>query len=561
MADVIVHQVTDYDVRGINLIYSSADIYTHGTNGAKRVLIVYGLAGETHELALPSKLGKPAVEGGSVEIGKKGSAYVVQWNVSAKRKVLHYGDKLDVYLLWRNEAFKYWTLELESPPPIGNYTSQTKETVIAKAGYLLRTATRSGKSLYLTGDLNSTATLEILAAPKNVKKVHFNGKPLHLTRSPHGRLTATLRYSPLSLQVPDLAKLRWKSIDSLPEIKAEYDDSEWTVADNTETNNTVRDEATGNVFSLKTPTSLIASDYGFHTGSLIYQGHFASNGNESSLYLSTTGGLAFGHSIWIDEIYMGSWIGNSTARSYNQTLDLPSTLSLNSGQNYTITVVIDHMGMETNWSPGLDFMKTPRGIVDYNLSGHPQSDISWKLTGNLGGENYLDQTRGPLNEGSFYSERQGYHLPAPPTASWKRGSPLEGIKKAGIAFYTASFDLHVPEGYDVPMSFVFGNSTGNSPHPYRAQLYVNGWQFGKYSKCQSFLFILQIIPPSPVHETPEQILTCILPPHSQPLRPANQIPRPGRYPRLRRHELRRHHALGSASRWSEIGWAEIGGGC
>ena len=477
-------QVTDYDVRGINLIYSSAEIYTHGTNGAKRVLILYGLAGETHELAFSSKLGKPAVEGGSVKIEKKGSAYVVQWNVSAKRKVLHYGNKLDVYLLWRNEAFKYWTLQLESPPPISNYTSQTKETVIAKAGYLLRTATRSGKSLHLTGDLNSTSSLEIIAGAKGVKNIHFNGKPLHLTKSSHGRLTATLKYSPPSLKIPDLTKLRWKYIDSLPEIKSEYDDSKWTIADNTKTNNTVRDEATGNVFSLKTTTSLIASDYGFHTGSLIYRGHFAANGNESSLYLSTTGGLAFGHSVWINETYIGSWIGNSTARSYNQTLAFPSTLPLHAGETYIITVVIDHMGMETNWSPGLDFMKTPRGIIDYNLSGRPQNDISWKLTGNLGGENYLDQTRGPLNEGGFFAERQGYHLPAPPTESWQRGSPLKGIKKAGIAFYMADFDLDVPEGYDVPMSFVFGNVTRESPHPYRAQLYVNGWQFGKYSKWQ-----------------------------------------------------------------------------
>jgi hypothetical protein len=473
------HQVTDYDVRGINLIYSSAEIYTHGASGTKRVLILYGLAGETHELAFSSKLGKPSVEGGSVKIGKKGSAYVVQWDVSAKRKVLRYGNKLDVYLLWRNEAFKYWTLELESPPPIGNYTSQTKETVIAKAGYLLRTATRSGKSLYLTGDLNSTSSLEILAGAKNVKNVHFNGKALHLSRSSHGRLTATLKYSRPSLQIPDLTKLHWKYIDSLPEIKSSYSDSGWTVADNTETNNTVRDEPAGNVFSLKTPTSLIASDYGFHTGSLIYRGHFAATGNESSLYLSTTGGLAFGHSVWINETYIGSWIGNSTARSYNQTLEFPSTLQAD--ETYIITLVIDHMGMETNWSPGLDFMKTPRGIIDYSLSGHLQSDVSWKLTGNLGGENYLDQTRGPLNEGAFYGERQGYHLPAPPTDSWQRGSPLKGIKKAGIAFYTADFDLNVPEGYDVPMSFVFGNST-ESPQPYRAQLYVNGWQFGKYSK-------------------------------------------------------------------------------
>ena len=50
-------------------------------------------------------------------------------------------------------------------------------------------------------------------------------------------------------------------------------------------------------------------------------------------------------------------------------------------------------------------MKTPRGILDYFLSGHLQRDVTWKLTGNLEGENYVDQVRGPLNEGGMFAER------------------------------------------------------------------------------------------------------------------------------------------------------------
>lgn len=475
-------QVTDYDVRGINLIYSSAEIYSHAKTGKKRILLLYGLAGETHELAFASRLGRPTVEGGSVKIARRASMYVVQWTVTAERKVLHYGDDIDVYLLWRNDAFNYWTLELEAPAPIGNYTSPQKDLVIAKAGYLLRTASVSGSSLYLTGDLNAITTLEILASPTKVRNVYFNQKKLRDVKSSHGRLTTKLEYKRPNLKLPDLSKLRWKYVDSLPEVGDEYDDSAWVSASNTETNNTVRDDA-GNVFELKTPTSLIASDYGYHTGSLIYRGHFVANGDESSLYLSTTGGLGFGHSVWINDNYVGSWIGNSTARSYNQTLSMSPGLGLEKGAEHVITVVIDHMGMETNWTPGLDFMKTPRGIIDYELSGHPQSDIGWKLTGNLGGEVHLDQTRGPLNEGGFYAERQGYHLPQPPTESWQRASPLDGIEGPGIAFYSTSFKLDLPKGYDVPLSFVFGNST--SGQKYRAQLYVNGWQFGKYSKSSS----------------------------------------------------------------------------
>ncbi|KAI0435132.1 glycoside hydrolase family 35 protein [Xylaria sp. FL1042] len=472
--------VTDYDVGGINLIYSSADIYTHGKTGEKRVLLVYGLEGETHELAFSSKLGKPTVEGGEAKIQTKGSAVVVQWEVTQNKKILHYGSNLDVYLLWRNDAFKYWKLELESPAPIGNFTSSSKDTMIAKAGYLLRTATKSGTSLHLTGDLNATADLEVVAGLPGSNNVYFNGKKVPGVKSVNGRLTGELTYTPSVLTLPNLASLDWKMIDSLPEIKSSYDDSAWTVADHTTTNNTSYDETYFIEFSLKTPTSLIAGDYGFGAGSLIYRGSFSALGNESSLYLSTTGGGGFGHSVWINETFIGSWTG-STASSYNQTLPFPSTLNLSRGKPYVITVLIDHMGQETNWWPGHDLMKTPRGIIDFALAGHEKSDVTWKLTGNLGGEEYRDTTRGPLNEGATWAERQGYHLPAPPSQDWEAASPIEdGIDAAGVAFYAASFDLDIPAGYDVPLSFVFHNSTAAAAANYRVQLFINGWQFGEY---------------------------------------------------------------------------------
>ncbi|KAI0552899.1 glycoside hydrolase family 35 protein [Xylaria curta] len=469
--------VTDYDVGGINLIYSSADIYTHGSTGQKSILLVYGLEGETHELAFSSKLGSPTVEGGNAKIEKKGSAIVVQWQVTQSKKVLHYGNNLDVYLLWRNDAFKYWKLELEAPAPISNYTSASKEAMIAKAGYLLRTATKTGTSLHLTGDLNATADLEIVAGLPGSNNIYFNGKKVPNVKSVNGRLTGTLTYTRPELNLPNLSALNWKVIDSLPEIKSPYDDSAWTVADHTTTNNTSYDETYFIKFSLKTPTSLIASDYGFNAGSLTYRGYFEATGEEQSLYLSTMGGNGFGHSVWVNETFVGSWTGSS-ASGYNQTLTFPS--SLERGKTYVITVLIDHMGQETNWWPGHDLMKTPRGIIDYALPGHEKSDIKWKLTGNLGGEQYRDQVRGPLNEGGMWAERQGYHLPAPPTEGWEKASPIEdGVSGAGVAFYATSFDLDIPSGYDVPLSFVFANSTSAATN-YRVQLFVNGWQFGEY---------------------------------------------------------------------------------
>ena len=107
-------------------------------------------------------------------------------------------------------------------------------------------------------------------------------------------------------------------------------------------------------------------------------------------------------------------------------------------------------------------MKNPRGILDYELVGRPKTAVTWKITGNLGGERYVDKARGPLNEGGMYAERQGWHLPKPPTIGWETSKPSTGISSAGIGFFSTSFDLSVPEGYDTPLSFTFTNSTSSN---------------------------------------------------------------------------------------------------
>jgi beta-galactosidase len=90
----------------------------------------------------------------------------------------------------------------------------------------------------------------------------------------------------------------------------------------------------------------------------------------------------------------------------------------------------------------------------------------------------------------MYAERQGYHYPNPPDSKWKKSNPVkDGLSHAGVGFYTASFRLSIPSGWDVPMSVVFSNSSlndsGNGRGNYRCQLYINGYQFGKYSKSAS----------------------------------------------------------------------------
>uniref|UniRef100_A0A0B7JJ03 Beta-galactosidase n=1 Tax=Bionectria ochroleuca TaxID=29856 RepID=A0A0B7JJ03_BIOOC len=139
----------------------------------------------------------------------------------------------------------------------------------------------------------------------------------------------------------------------------------------------------------------------------------------------------------------------ATTNVFNGTItaDLPTDL-LAPGSDQVITVVIDHMGLNGNYVIGEDNLKTPRGILSYSLAGHQASD------------------------------RQGFHQPSPPSSSWEAGRPTDPVPAPGITFYTASFDLDLPRGYDIPLSFKFG--TGVAEGKFRLQLFVNGYQFGKF---------------------------------------------------------------------------------
>jgi hypothetical protein len=339
-------------------------------------------------------------------------------------------------------------------------------SVIVEAGYLVRSVSIEGTALHINGDLNATVPIKVIGAPASTKDLHFNSQKLDFTVDPvTGDWSSTLQYTAPKLNLPDLSSLDWKYVDDLPEIQSTYDDSAWTVANHTTSNNP---------WGLQTPVSLYASDYGYNTGALIYRGHFVANGKESSFQVYTQGGSAYGSSVWLNSTYLGSWPGIDASGGHTDTYTVPNLVS---GKTYVITVVVDNNGLDENWTTGSDEMKNPRGIINYQLSGHSQSDVTWKLTGNLGGEDYIDQTRGPLNEGGLYAERQGFTQPYPPNSKWASGNPMTGISTAGIAFYQADFSLDLPDDYDIPITFNFGNMTMNgATADYRAQLWVNGYQ-------------------------------------------------------------------------------------
>ncbi|KAI4106816.1 MAG: hypothetical protein L6R37_002019 [Teloschistes peruensis] len=479
--------VTDYNIGAFSLLYCSAEIFTWKQFYDKTVLILYGGANENHEFAFSGHENFTVLEGTGVRSRVQHDAIIINWTVDEARRVIRLGSNLDVYLLGklasaceidltddgidRRECYNYWVLDLPAQSPHDNYTASNPSSIIARAGYLLRTVSIVGTSLSVSGDLNETTVIEIIGgAPENCSALLFDGEELAISTNAYGVLTGKIVYNAPQVSLPDLTDLEWKQIDSLPEIGSEYDDSAWPDADI---------KTTRNPRGLRTPTSLYGCDYGFNAGNLLFRGHFNAMGEESEFHVRTQGGAGYGASVFLDRALLGSWAGDGTGFEYNQTLTLPA---LRRGQPAVLTILLDNMGLDENGRVGTDQMKNPRGILNYTLVGREQSAINWKVTGNLGGEDYRDRTRGPLNEGGLYAERQGYHLPDPPSTNWKSAEPTKGISTAGVTFYTTTFNLSLPSGYDIPLSFVFTNSSSNTTgvSNFRSQIYVNGYQFGKY---------------------------------------------------------------------------------
>jgi hypothetical protein len=96
---------------------------------------------------------------------------------------------------------------------------------------------------------------------------------------------------------------------------------------------------------------------------------------------------------------------------------------------------------------------------------------------------YPDKVRGIFNEGGLFSERQGWHLPGYPTttSSWSSRDLALGLPDSrnggvGVGSFVTTFELGIPEGFDVMLSFTFEEARGQG---YRAILFVNGWMMGK----------------------------------------------------------------------------------
>ncbi|TFK90371.1 glycoside hydrolase family 35 protein [Polyporus arcularius HHB13444] len=468
--------ITDYSF-GANgsVLSTTATVFFAGTIGSRDVLFLTGDADQSHEASL-------MLSG----TGSRSDYSHVKYTTShalrdATTITVRSGFKPELITLWDSDeqlvvfsdpvtAATFWSPAIREEtehtiPGLETFWQfGTNTTVLVGGPYLVRNVTINGSTLSLYGDLNATVPLTVIGLP-SITHVTWNGQAVSVKNEGRGVLTGELTLSSKvrEVKVPKLTV--WKYAESLPEIQAGFNDSNWIVADHTTTNITVQ-------MAYGDGRVLYGCDYGFCENNILWRGHFNATGEETAANLSINGGTGHAASVWINDVFIDTISSLTAVGDANATFSFPEA-SVIPGQDNVITVLQDHMGN----NEGTD-QKSERGIRGFELYSGVGSFSTWKVQGKLGGyTGFPDRVRGVLNEGGLYGERQGWHLPGFDISNWTTRALSEGLpeSKAGVGFFVTTFELRVSRGVDAMMSFQFSEENA----PYRALLFVNGWKFGK----------------------------------------------------------------------------------
>ncbi|KAI5120768.1 hypothetical protein M0805_004731 [Coniferiporia weirii] len=488
--------VTNYSFGSFSrVLYSTASVLFAGQIGSRDVLLLFGDADQLHEFAMelkgPAKV-RTSDRGVRLALDAYGTAIIsIMANVTGLITVFDSDSQLILY----SDTVSAGTFFAPVIPPEDNRISAasgagtfsnywqfgTNTTVLVGGPYLVRNASISGSELKLRGDLNESMVLTVIAPPE-ITQVSWNGQRVERDTRASAALTTLGGFvgqlqphiSTNSIVVPSLSK--WKFADSLPEIQTNFSDVDWALANHTSTNIPFKPYyGDGRV--------LYGCDYQFCENIVLWRGHFNATGNEKSVNLSINGGEAFAASVWLNDVFLNTSFGNSTNDKHvleetDDVFTFPEG-SVIVGYDNVITIVQDNMGNNETGS-GADAPKSPRGIRGFQLN--TGNFTEWKVQGKVGGyTNYPDKVRGVFNDGGLFGERAGWHLPGFDTSSWADRHLSDGLPdgQAGVGFFVTTFNLDIPEGADVPMSFVFDGGSGATNQPYRALLFVNGWMMGK----------------------------------------------------------------------------------
>ncbi|WWC95589.1 hypothetical protein V866_002454 [Kwoniella sp. B9012] len=498
------------------ILHTSASIFTSTTIGNTDILVLYAPQDEEHRLAFPPhqrlSIATDTICNVKEETDEERKVLNFQVGQGVRDLVSIVGGrrKVEVILLDSKEVSWAWeaVVEPEHEEPYGAYYRFGRsENVLVLGPYFLRSAkSLSNTSLSLHGDLNATTLVNITCDPK-YKTISWNNQTLNseqhqLTNIREGRWSAVLPGpdTKLLFQQTEQRIHEWKYKDGLPEVEASFNDSTWKSADKKVTKNPFQpyDKQAG----YEGEYVLYGTEYRYGVGSLMLRGEFRGvdemmnqldpkERKDLALKVSLISGPGGVGTFWLNGVYLGSGIADIgiEEQEVNLTLRIPHDV-IRQGRENVLTIVMDPAPLEEAgaYTGTAESISAPRGIRGYSLLGGNTSAIEWKIQGNMGGwEQYPDKVRGVFNVGGLYGERKGWNLPGYNDEGWENQhldeenqvtADLGEVRDsgAGLGWWRGRIEVDYPEGLDLHYSFIFPRILS----PVRGQLFVNGWQLGRF---------------------------------------------------------------------------------
>ncbi|PVG04083.1 putative beta-galactosidase [Serendipita vermifera] len=481
--------VTDYKFGSSNLIFSTAEVLTWETFDGVDYIYLYTNPSASVEIYVSSNR---TSSNSSVPAGfsvNSTSTYTVVRAAANRPNTISAIPLGSVTLIVADKsvALQTWAPRTSVANNFARYNPVPGVPGVWILGPLLvRTASLNRGTLALEGDIDKASSIDIWG-PSSISKVTWNGKNVRVSKnkqlqSLHGDLSMAVN----SVNIPKLPDLTWKCQDNTPEANPDYDDSSWVVANKTSTPRPYQ--------PIQGKYVLYGEEYGYYYGEWVWRGHF--DGNATGLQLAVSTGFSGAMTAYLNGVPLGSAQGSSIGWSGVdvQEANFTFTASALRKRNNVVTVYHDSTGLSSDYNVNDEFKK-PRGIRGYKLVSDNGNDFTkWTVAGNYGRENPPDTVRGHLNEGGWYYERVGAHLPGYDDSSWKKCSPYQGRNSTGITAYRTTFNLNIPDNADVPLAFEFELDESQQ---YRSVIWVNGWQYGRFSSD---------LGPQTVYPVPEGIL-------------------------------------------------------
>ncbi|MEY9966197.1 beta-galactosidase GanA [Streptacidiphilus sp. MAP12-16] len=440
--------VADYQLGATHLQYSTSEIMTQAQIAGRDVAVLYGRDGQDGETVL-NYLAQPTVSvlsGNVLSSWDAGTGDLrLNYTHTGLSRVLITGGTRPLLLLLGTDqtAEQFWQAQTAAGP------------VLVHGSDLLRTASTQSGRLVLTGDSTSAAPIEVFAAAASA--ITWNGRHLQTRLTASGSQLSTV---PGATPVVLPALTDWKHAQESPESQPGFDDSSWQLADKSTSNSTT---------TPGTLPVLFADDYGFHHGDVWYRGRFRATSAANGITLSAITGRAGVYSAWLNGVFLGSSSDSAHTFAFPAGVARP-------GADNEVSVLVENMGHNEDYTSA-DSNKEARGLTGALVSGAPLSTVTWKLQGNRGGENLVDPVRGPMNTGGLYGERAGWSLPGYPDGSWTSVTLPTADPTPGVSWYRTTATLNLPKGQDTSVGI---RITDDSTRHYRALIYVNGWQLGRY---------------------------------------------------------------------------------